>query len=41
MWLACSPGDPDAEELTLEKIKSEELCEPPVSIVSIQKIFIH
>ncbi|CAF1109139.1 unnamed protein product [Rotaria sordida] len=32
LWLVCSPGDPEAQELTLDKIKSEELCEPPVSI---------
>ncbi|CAF3343231.1 unnamed protein product [Rotaria sp. Silwood1] len=32
LWLVCSPGDPDAEELTLDKIKSDELCEPPVSM---------
>ncbi|CAF0812690.1 unnamed protein product [Adineta steineri] len=31
-WLACSPGDPAAEAITLDKINSEELCEPPVSI---------
>ncbi|CAF4086676.1 unnamed protein product, partial [Rotaria sp. Silwood1] len=32
LWLVCSPGDPDAQELTLDKIKSDELCEPPVSM---------
>jgi hypothetical protein len=35
LWLACSPGDPEAEVLTLEKIKSDELCEPPVTMVRI------
>jgi hypothetical protein len=35
LWLACSPGDPVGEPLTLDKIKSDELCEPPVTIVSI------
>ena len=33
LWLACLPEDPDAEPLTLDMIKSEELCEPPVTIV--------
>jgi len=32
LWLVCSPGDPYAEELTLDKINPEELCEPPVTI---------
>ncbi|CAF3343222.1 unnamed protein product [Rotaria sp. Silwood1] len=32
LWLICSPGDPDAEELTLDKIKSDELREPPVTM---------
>ncbi|CAF2339249.1 unnamed protein product [Rotaria sp. Silwood2] len=32
LWLVCSPGDPDAQELTLDKIKSNELCEPPVTM---------
>ncbi|CAF3186221.1 unnamed protein product [Rotaria sp. Silwood2] len=32
LWLACSPGDPDAVELSLDNIKSEELCEPPVTM---------
>lgn len=31
-WLACSPGDAGAVEMTLDKIASEELCEPPVNI---------
>ncbi|CAF1328478.1 unnamed protein product [Rotaria sp. Silwood1] len=47
LWLACSPGDSGAVELTLDKIKSEELCEPPVTMsdmlaaLSIQKPTIH
>jgi vacuolar protein-sorting-associated protein 4 len=32
LWLACSPGDPAAEPLTLDKINPDELCEPPVTI---------
>ncbi|CAF1275972.1 unnamed protein product [Adineta steineri] len=32
LWLVCSPGDPNAVELTLDQMNSEELCEPPVSI---------
>ena len=40
LWLACSPGDPQAEPLTLDAIKSDELCEPPVSIVSDAQIMI-
>ncbi|CAF3933450.1 unnamed protein product [Rotaria sordida] len=32
LWLPCSPGDPDAVELTLDNIKPEELCEPPVTM---------
>ncbi len=40
VWLICSPGDPNAEELTLDKIKSEELFEPPVIMVSIYQTFI-
>jgi len=32
LWLVCSPGDAGAEELTLEKVKSDELCEPPVTM---------
>jgi hypothetical protein len=40
VWLACSPGDPDAEILTLDKIKPEELCEPPVTMVSICQKFL-
>ncbi|CAF4630791.1 unnamed protein product [Rotaria magnacalcarata] len=31
-WLVCSPLDPDAQELTLNEIKSKELCEPPVTM---------
>ena len=34
LWLVCSPGDPQAQEMTLDQIPSEELCEPPVTIVS-------
>ncbi|CAF1007139.1 unnamed protein product [Rotaria sp. Silwood1] len=47
LWLVCSPGDSGAVELTLDKIKSEELCEPPVTMsdmlaaLSIQKPTIH
>ncbi|CAF1328459.1 unnamed protein product [Rotaria sp. Silwood1] len=32
LWLVCSPGDQDAVELTLDKIKPEELAEPPVTM---------
>ncbi|CAF4538582.1 unnamed protein product [Rotaria sp. Silwood2] len=32
LWLACLPRDPDAVELTLDQIKSEELAEPPVTM---------
>ncbi|CAF3543956.1 unnamed protein product [Rotaria socialis] len=32
VWLTCSPGDPYAQALTLDQIKSEELCEPPVTM---------
>ncbi|CAM4776536.1 unnamed protein product [Rotaria magnacalcarata] len=32
LWLTCSPGDPYAQALTLDQIKSEELCEPPVTM---------
>jgi len=32
LWLVCSSGDPDGVELTLDKIKPEELCEPPVTM---------
>jgi len=32
LWLVCSPGDREAQEMTLDQIKPEELCEPPVSI---------
>ncbi|CAF1408838.1 unnamed protein product, partial [Rotaria sordida] len=32
LWLACSPGDPNAQSLTLDKISSDELCEPPVTM---------
>ncbi|CAF3040830.1 unnamed protein product [Rotaria sp. Silwood2] len=32
LWLPCSPGDPGAVELTLDNIKSDELCEPPVTM---------
>ncbi|CAF1475154.1 unnamed protein product, partial [Rotaria sordida] len=31
-WLVCSPGDPDAQELKLDKIRSDELCDPPVAM---------
>ena len=40
LWLPCSPGDPEAVELTLDQIQPEELCEPPVTIVSVGKKFI-
>ncbi|CAF3206591.1 unnamed protein product [Rotaria sp. Silwood2] len=30
LWLMCSPGDPAAQSLTLDKITPDELCEPPV-----------
>jgi len=32
LWLVCSPGDPAAEPLTLDKVKSDEIFEPPVTI---------
>ncbi|CAF1555736.1 unnamed protein product [Rotaria sordida] len=32
LWLVCSPEDLAAEEITLDKIKSEDLCEPPVTM---------
>jgi len=32
LWLACSPGDREGVEMTLDQIESEELCEPPVTI---------
>jgi len=32
LWLACSPGDPQAEVLTLDKIESDQLYEPPVTL---------
>jgi vacuolar protein-sorting-associated protein 4 len=32
LWLSCTPGDPAGEELSLDKIKSDELCEPPVTM---------
>ncbi|CAF4353776.1 unnamed protein product [Rotaria sp. Silwood2] len=32
LWLACSPGDLDAQSLTLDKINPDELCEPPVTM---------
>ncbi len=35
LWLACSPGDPAAEAITLDKVNSDELMEPPVTMVSI------
>ena len=34
LWLACSPGDPDAQVMTLADIKRGELFDPPVTIVS-------
>ncbi|CAF1165542.1 unnamed protein product, partial [Didymodactylos carnosus] len=32
LWAACSPGDPQAIPLTLDEIKADELCEPPVTM---------
>ncbi|CAF1415943.1 unnamed protein product, partial [Didymodactylos carnosus] len=32
LWAACSPGDPQAIELTLDEIKADELYEPPVTM---------
>ncbi|CAM4866752.1 unnamed protein product [Rotaria socialis] len=32
LWVACSPGDPDAQSLTLDTIEPDELCEPPVTM---------
>ncbi len=34
VWLACSPGDPGATEMTLDKINPDDICEPPVTMVS-------
>ncbi|CAF2994986.1 unnamed protein product [Rotaria sp. Silwood2] len=36
LWLVCSPEDPAAQELTLDKIKSDELYEPSVSMKDIE-----
>ncbi len=35
LWVSCSPGDPNAKEMTLDDMKSEELYDPPVIMVSI------
>ncbi|CAF4551625.1 unnamed protein product, partial [Didymodactylos carnosus] len=32
LWEACSPGAPQATELTLDEIKADELYEPPVTM---------
>ncbi|CAF1542347.1 unnamed protein product, partial [Didymodactylos carnosus] len=32
LWATCSPADPLAEELTLDKIEGDKLCEPPVTM---------
>ena len=37
LWLRCSPGDREGVEMSLEQIKSDELCEPPVTMVSTDK----
>ena len=31
-YTPCSPGDPEAEEMTWEAVKSEELLEPHVDL---------
>ncbi|CAF3182809.1 unnamed protein product, partial [Rotaria socialis] len=38
LWVACSPGDPDAQSLTLDTIEPDELCEPPVTMVTFFKM---
>lgn len=35
LWLTCSPGEYGAQPRTLDEIASAELCEPPVTMVSI------
>jgi len=37
VWVSCSPGDKNAQEMTLDSIKPEELCDPPVTMVRISK----
>ncbi|CAF2062347.1 unnamed protein product [Rotaria magnacalcarata] len=32
VWLTCSPGDADAQSLTIDRIDPDELCEPPVTM---------
>ena len=35
LWLLCSPGDPDAKELSFDQLDCDDLCEPPVIMVRI------
>ncbi|CAF0870649.1 unnamed protein product [Adineta steineri] len=32
VWLVCSPGDPHAQSMTLDKIEPDDLCNPPVTM---------
>ena len=34
LWFACSPEDPNAEMITFDKIESDKLYIPPVTMVS-------
>ncbi|KAJ8088827.1 Vacuolar protein sorting-associated protein 4 [Marasmius tenuissimus] len=36
-WTPCSPGDPDAKEMTWSDIESDELLEPPLRIADFLK----
>jgi len=36
-WTPCSPGDPDAEEMSWSDIESDELQEPPLKVADFLK----